>query len=62
MPLTEVIRFVATEQDKALLDLISKQDGNSSMSAMIRRLIRDEAKRRGVEVVSQNEPTIEAAS
>lgn len=51
MNLTESIRFVATEQDRALLDRIAKQDGDSSMSATIRRLIRNEAKQRGIEVV-----------
>lgn len=56
MSLTEQIRFVASEQDKALLDLISEQDGSSGMSATIRRLIRDEAKRRGIETVSQDQP------
>lgn len=48
MHLTESVRFVATEQDKALLDQIAKQDGNTSMSAIIRRLIRQEAERRGI--------------
>lgn len=53
MSLTQQMRFTATEQDKALLDQISKQDGDSSMSASIRRLIREEAKRRGIDTVSQ---------
>lgn len=58
MSLTESIRFIATEQDKALLDAIAEKDGNSSMSATIRRLIRDEAVRRGIDCVSTN-PIIE---
>lgn len=52
MSLTESIRFVATGQDKALLDAIAEKDGNSSMSATIRRLIRNEAIRRGIDCVA----------
>lgn len=55
MELTESIRFIATEIDKSLLATIARQDGDSSMSATIRRLIRQEAKRRGIESVSQPE-------
>lgn len=54
MSLTESIRFIATEQDKALLDAIAEKDGHTSMSATIRRLIRDEAFRRGIDCVSTN--------
>lgn len=50
MELTESIRFVATELDKTLLNAIARQDGDSSMSATIRRLIRNEAKRRGIQI------------
>lgn len=55
MELTESIRFIATESDKSLLSAIAKQDGDSSMSATIRRLIRNEAQRRGIEVIEQPE-------
>jgi len=54
MSLTESIRFIATQQDKELLDLIAEQDGNTSMSATIRRLIRNEAFRRGIDCVATN--------
>jgi len=50
MELTESIRFIATELDKSLLGAIAKQDGDSSMSAAIRKLIRQEAARRGIRV------------
>lgn len=48
MELTESIRFIATELDRSLLKAIAIQDGDSSMSATIRRLIRQEADRRGI--------------
>lgn len=48
MELTESIRFIATELDRSLLKAIAIQDGDSSMSATIRRLIRQEAERRGI--------------
>ena len=50
MELTESIRFIATETDKTLLNAIARQDGDSSMSATIRRLIRNEAERRGIKI------------
>ncbi len=43
------ITLAATPEDKALLAAIAKQDGNASQSATVRKLIRDEAKRRGIE-------------
>ena len=42
------ITLAATPEDKALLAAIAKQDGNSSQSAVVRRLIREEAKRRSI--------------
>lgn len=50
MELTESIRFIATELDKTLLEAIAKLDGDAGMSATIRRLIRNEAERRGIVV------------
>ena len=44
------ISLSATPEDKVLLAEIAKQDGNASQSATIRKLIRDEAKRRGIAV------------
>jgi len=55
MELTESIRFIATEQDKNLLSQIARQDGDSGMSATIRRLIRNEAVRRGIRVETVSE-------
>jgi hypothetical protein len=53
MPLNEQFRLVLTESDKLLLTRLSQDDGESSMSATVRRLIRNEAKVRGLEAVSQ---------
>lgn len=44
----ESIRFVLSETDKQMLVDLAKQDGDSSMAAMLRRLIRQEALRRGL--------------
>ncbi len=53
-PKSEWIRLVATPTDKALLEAITNQiareDGDANMSATVRRLIWQEAKRRGIEV------------
>ncbi len=46
--LNEWIRLVATPQDKELLRQIAAQDGDPGQSATVRRLIRDEARRRGL--------------
>lgn len=46
--MTEWIRLVATEQDKALLDEISRRNGDAGFSATVRRLIREEAQRLGI--------------
>lgn len=48
MSLENRIVVVATEEDRALLNLLMELDGSASMSATMRRLIRQEAKRRGV--------------
>jgi len=53
MNLNESVRFVLTKQDKQILSELAKQDGQASMSAVIRRLIQLEAKERGIEVGSQ---------
>jgi hypothetical protein len=46
--MTEWIRLVATPEDKALLDAITRQDGAAGFSTTVRRLIRDEATRRNI--------------
>ena len=45
------VRFIMSNQDKAMLDAIVKADGDASMSAVLRRLIRDEVQRRGIKLV-----------
>ena len=47
-PKTEWIRLVASPTDKALLEAIAADNGDDSISAAVRRLIRQEAKRIGV--------------
>lgn len=47
--MTAWIRLVATEQDRALLEQISTRNGDAGFSATVRRLIRDEAQRLGIE-------------
>lgn len=47
--MTAWIRLVATPQDKALLDEISERNGDAGFSATVRRLIREEAERLGIE-------------
>lgn len=62
MELTESIRFVATKEDKQILSTIAKQDGQASMSAVIRRLIQSEAKQRGIIPASQPDPITSQSS
>lgn len=56
MSLENRIVVVATEEDRALLNLLMELDGSASMSATMRRLIRQEAKRMGV---LDLQPTVE---
>lgn len=51
--LVETVRFMATPSDRALLEEIAQQDGDASMSATIRKLIRVEAARRGIQVPTE---------
>lgn len=53
--LTTWISLAATPEDKQLLERLAKRGGNMSQSAMVRRLIREEAIRRGL-LVQDNEP------
>lgn len=46
--LRETIRFVATELDRELLEQLAQLEGDASMSATLRKLIRREAQRRGL--------------
>jgi GAF domain-containing protein len=48
MELNKSVRFVVSERDRALLQTLAGQDGDASMSATLRRLIRAEAQRRGL--------------
>jgi len=45
---TEWIRLVASPTDRALLHAITRHAGDDSMSATVRRLIRQEARRCGI--------------
>jgi hypothetical protein len=47
--MTAWIRLVATEQDRQLLEQISQRNGDAGFSATVRRLIREEAHRIGIE-------------
>lgn len=58
--LTETIRFVATERDRWLLEQLAQLDGDTSMSATLRKLIRREAKQRGLLIVSETATENEA--
>ena len=53
--LTTWISLAATPEDKQLLERLAKRGGNMSQSAMVRRLIREEAIRCGL-LVQDNEP------
>lgn len=54
---TEWIRLVASPTDKALLTAITFQAGDDSMSATIRRLIRQEARRLDINPVISRPPS-----
>jgi len=62
MELSERIVTVANEQDRSLLEEIARQDGDTSMSATVRRLIREEAARRGIAITAPAYSGAEAAS
>jgi len=47
-PKTEWIRLVASPTDKAMLNAITAVVGDDNMSATVRRLIRQEARRLGL--------------
>lgn len=53
--LTSWISLAATQEDKTLLERLAKRSGNMSQSAMVRRLIREEAIRAGL-LVETSEP------
>ncbi len=52
MPLDDCIRFMASAEDRHLLQEIAHLEGDIGLSAVLRRLIRAEAKRRGVALKS----------
>ena len=54
-PINNFIRLAATPEDKRLLERLAKRSGNMSQSAMVRRLIREEAIRAGL-LVETSEP------
>lgn len=55
MGLDKWIALAATKHDIALLTAISKLDGDAGKSATVRRLIREEARRRQIDV-TETEP------
>lgn len=59
--LTESIRFIASEEDRKYLETIAAQDGDYNMSSTLRRMIRSEANRRGIDTTPTPQPQQEAA-
>ena len=58
-PLEEVIVIRLSKTDRALLDAISHQDGDVSISALVRGWVRKEARERGLTItaeISNTEP------
>lgn len=51
------IRLVATEQDRQLLEQISRRNGDAGFSATVRRLIREEAMRLNIEATNGHHAT-----
>jgi hypothetical protein len=56
-PKTEWIRLVCTPTDKAMLEAISADNMDDGLSSTVRKLIRQEAKRRGI-TVTEPEPVL----
>ena len=50
------IQFQASKEEKQLLTQLAERNGRASISATLRRLIRDEATRYGVISQSDSEP------
>ena len=61
MSLNRWITLAATESDLAILNKIAEQDGDAGKSATVRRLIREEARRRKIEIVEVDERIAEPA-
>jgi hypothetical protein len=59
---TEWIRLVATPTDKDLLERLQRDNMDDSLSATVRRLIRQEARRRGIGSEPSNETPDDAAA
>lgn len=47
-PLDVYTAIRMSETDRSLLDTIARQDGDASISAIIRGLVRQEARKRGI--------------
>jgi len=60
--MTEWIRLVATEQDKAILDAITERRRNKGFSETVRQLIREEAVRANVHPSAAAQPHSEHAA
>lgn len=52
-PLEELITIRVSKTDRALLDKISHQDGDVSISALVRGWVRKEARDRGLTITAE---------
>lgn len=52
-PLEELITIRVSKTDRALLDKISHQDGDVSISALVRGWMRKEARERGLTITAE---------
>lgn len=50
---TDFVRLLLQPSDRMLLERLAKIDGDTSMSALVRKLIRQEAARRGVQLADE---------
>ena len=57
---TTLMTLLVTPMDRAMLNAICEQDGGAAMSATVRRLIRQEADRRGINASTITLPAVEA--
>jgi hypothetical protein len=60
-PLNVYTAIRMSETDRKLLDAIARLDGDASISAIVRSLLRQEARRRGV-ILDANQPTQQKAA
>lgn len=51
------VRFLLDDEDRAVLDEIVRHDGDAPMSAVLRRLIRQEGRRLGIQLPNLTDKT-----